>query len=120
MDSDTTHEVNQLRLSVGLRPIEPKVRKCLKCDSKFESTHIGNRICDRCHGTNAAIEPEEVLMEIIAIASSAVVGFFIGYYTRKAPTEYVPVTKIETVEVIKTKVVTKYVDRIKVVTQTRQ
>ncbi len=34
---------------------EPKIRKCLRCDKKFEST--GNRICKVCHEVIARYDP---------------------------------------------------------------
>ncbi len=32
---------------------KPKVRMCLRCQTKFESKWNGERICSRCKGSNA-------------------------------------------------------------------
>lgn len=32
---------------------EPKVRQCLRCQSEFQSSWAGERICARCKGSNA-------------------------------------------------------------------
>lgn len=34
-------------------PVKPKVRECLRCQTKFESQWAGERICGRCKGSTA-------------------------------------------------------------------
>ena len=41
-------EINELRELCKLPPIQPKVRKCLKCNMRFESQGNHNRLCDSC------------------------------------------------------------------------
>ena len=34
--------------------LERKRRPCLRCGKAFLSAHAGNRVCGRCHGSDAA------------------------------------------------------------------
>ena len=38
-------ETNRFRVSMGLRPITPKLRYCLSCNKKFESFGANHRLC---------------------------------------------------------------------------
>jgi hypothetical protein len=44
-------KVNVLRELCGMRPIEPKQRRCLKCDASFISYGPSNRLCKE-HGVH--------------------------------------------------------------------
>lgn len=39
---------NEFRKRIGLRPNVTKPRVCLVCSQEFESTHAGNRVCEKC------------------------------------------------------------------------
>ena len=45
------------------RPEISKIRPCLMCSGKFESNHVGQRICLRCKGTSAWREGLKVPMK---------------------------------------------------------
>ena len=47
-DSISLEELNVLRVSMGLPPIEYKERECMACESKFISEGLHNRLCGRC------------------------------------------------------------------------
>jgi peptide subunit release factor 1 (eRF1) len=38
-------EINKARKLVGLKPIEPTKRKCLRCDKEFISYGANHRMC---------------------------------------------------------------------------
>lgn len=44
-DAKILQEINRTRISFGMRPIEPKKRRCLKCDREFVSISPSNRMC---------------------------------------------------------------------------
>ena len=41
-------ELNRLRISIGLKPIESKIKSCLCCHKNFESEGAHNRLCREC------------------------------------------------------------------------
>jgi hypothetical protein len=43
-------ELNVFREKIGLAPLKPKERKCLKCSTQFIS--LDSRLCSRCHVRN--------------------------------------------------------------------
>ena len=43
-------QVNNLRKEIGLKPVEQKLRNCLKCDREFTSISPANRMCYFCGG----------------------------------------------------------------------
>ena len=45
--SATWNQISRL----GMATPGAKLRRCMPCDRKFFSTHSGNRICSRCHGS---------------------------------------------------------------------
>ena len=47
-ESQDVNKINKFRISMGIRPIEPKIRECLKCSRDFESQDINNRVCYGC------------------------------------------------------------------------
>ena len=49
MKKNDLKEINKLRKSEDLPPIEPGTVVCLRCDAKFESwDKRNNRVCDEC------------------------------------------------------------------------
>jgi hypothetical protein len=44
-------KINVLRKSFGMQPIEPKRRRCLKCNTSFISYGPNNRLCKE-HGVH--------------------------------------------------------------------
>lgn len=41
-------EVNKSRKAMGLPPVRPKKRNCLRCDAEFLSQDAGHRMCTLC------------------------------------------------------------------------
>lgn len=54
MTEKELEEVNAFRVKEGLRPLQRKERKCLKCEIKFIS--IDTRLCNRCSIHNKAYQ----------------------------------------------------------------
>ena len=53
MKQSELDEINCLRRSEGLPPIEPAIVSCLRCDTKFESwDKRNNRICSECKNSD--------------------------------------------------------------------
>lgn len=50
MTEKELEELNAFRQKEGMRPLQRKERKCLKCQVKFIS--VDTRICPRCHVHN--------------------------------------------------------------------
>lgn len=50
---------HRVREYFGLRPNIPKIRKCLRCDRKFESAFSGNRLCYNCNVDIKSQPPKE-------------------------------------------------------------
>lgn len=49
MSNSELDEINRLRVSEGLPPIEPATVRCLRCDAEFESwDKRNNRVCNEC------------------------------------------------------------------------
>ena len=74
MKKSDLNEINRLRRTEGLLPVEPATVVCLRCDNKFESwDKRNNRICDACkeeddYGEHAEAYdlPEDVLVRLKA------------------------------------------------------
>jgi|TARA_Y100000310_G_scaffold279894_2_gene299297 hypothetical protein len=45
-------DINNARQEIGMPKVVIKKRKCLKCDKKFKSFGVWNRLCDSCTKTN--------------------------------------------------------------------
>ena len=45
--------INKCRSRVGMKKLNIKKRKCLKCNKRFESEGNHNRICELCKRRNA-------------------------------------------------------------------
>ena len=44
------HYFSGKRVEIRIANEDVAMRKCLRCAGSFESTHIGNRICNQCKG----------------------------------------------------------------------
>lgn len=53
--------INKLRLLVGLKSLEKKMRACLKCDEKFISE--GQRLCKYCRFDNNICYLDTILIK---------------------------------------------------------
>jgi hypothetical protein len=51
--SKTLTESDPLELDDAPSQDRPKIRKCLRCATEFESAWAGERICKRCKSSNS-------------------------------------------------------------------
>jgi hypothetical protein len=49
-------DINYMRQKNGMTKIKPKERNCLKCDKKFVSHSMSNRLCVNCRVNNSTKE----------------------------------------------------------------
>lgn len=54
MTEKELEEINEFRMKEGLRPLQKKERKCLKCEVKFIS--VDTRLCNRCNIHNKSYQ----------------------------------------------------------------
>ena len=50
----------------GRRYRYDKRRTCLKCEDRFRSTGIGNRLCDKCRISNGRYKDDPTVVKAIA------------------------------------------------------
>ena len=47
------------KVTVSTKPSGKKTRPCLRCDSPFASSHIGERLCPECRASNMRFNQDE-------------------------------------------------------------